>query len=144
LVLSILRPYFLAFWHIFKRTFTVKVPYEVPKPSERYRGRPMLHMDRCIGCGVCVYVCPNKALTLVTVDGKKYPQFNAGRCCFCSLCADHCPRAALTMTYEYELSSYTKDDLIYPPSRLSLPPKPLPGRVVTVKTYDVRRGVAHG
>ncbi|MCP8304311.1 MAG: NADH-quinone oxidoreductase subunit I [archaeon] len=144
MVLSILRPFFLGLYHVFKRTFTVKHPYETLKPPERHRGRVMLNMDRCIGCNSCVNICPNKALTLVEFNGRKLPQYNAGRCCFCVLCVDICPVLALSMTHEVEYSVYKKEDHIYPPDRFSQPPEPIKGKIVTVKTLDKKFGVKHG
>ena len=141
---SYIRPLYMAWLHFFKRTFTVKYPYEVLKPAERYRGRIELNLERCIGCGVCSHVCPNRAITLVEHEGRRYPQFDYGRCCFCGFCVDHCPRAALRHTHEYELASYRKEDLIYSPTRSAEPPKPFERRAVTVRKLDSRLGPGHG
>lgn len=144
MVLSIVKPFYLAVIHIFKYRFTVKYPYEVVKPSDTWRGRPKLDMDRCIGCGVCAKACLNTALMMVQIEERKFPQFDAGKCCFCGLCADSCPKLALEMTREYEISEYTRDGLIYPPERLSQPPKLPRGKGVTVKKYHRHLGVQHG
>jgi len=143
MVRSILKPYFMACAHIFKSCFTVKYPYEVVKPSERYRGRPLLSLEECIGCGVCAWICLNKAIEMVKVGEHKFPQFNLGRCCFCGLCADSCPKLALVMTDNYEISEYDKEGLIYSPERISQPPKPKRGKIVTVKKYSKYLGAAH-
>jgi len=133
----------MALLHAFKRTFTVKYPYEVLKPADRYRGRIQLDKSRCIGCGVCSFICPNRAITLVG-DEEKRPGIDYGRCCFCGFCVEYCPRAALKHTEEYEISAYTKEDLVYSPDRLAEPPKPFDRRVVTLKDVKGKRGPRHG
>jgi len=144
MVLSIIRPFYMAFAHLFKTTFTVKYPYEVLRPSERYRGRPMLNLERCVGCGVCVWICPNKALNMVKVGDLKLPQLDAGRCMFCGLCADFCPRIAMVMTQHYELAEYNRKSLIYSPERFSQPPKQFDGKLMSVKKIRKHFGVTHG
>jgi NADH-quinone oxidoreductase chain I len=142
-ILSVIRPFGIAFSHLFKYRFTVKYPYEAVKPSDRYRGRPLLDIEKCVGCGVCANICPNKAIVMVDVNGRKLPKFDAGRCMFCGFCADFCPRAALTMTGDYELAEYRRENLIYPPERLSKP-KIVERKFVTVKKLSKRLGVKHG
>ncbi|MCX8205396.1 MAG: NADH-quinone oxidoreductase subunit I [Candidatus Nezhaarchaeota archaeon] len=139
-----IKPLYLALLHIFKRTFTVKYPYEVLKPAERFRGRIRLNMERCIGCEVCGFICPNRAINIVEEEGGKYPQVDFGRCCFCGFCVEYCPRAALSHTEEYEISSYTREELIYSPRRLAEAPKPFERRTVVAKYLDSRRGPGHG
>ncbi len=141
---SYLRPLYMALVHAFKRTFTVKYPFEILQPAERYRGRIKLNMDKCIGCGVCSYICPNRAITLVEHEGRKYPQLDYGRCCFCGFCVEYCPRAALEHTQEYEIAAYTKEELIYSPLKMAEPAKPFDRRIVTVKGLDSKLGPGHG
>jgi formate hydrogenlyase subunit 6/NADH:ubiquinone oxidoreductase subunit I len=88
-----------AFWegvkHVFKRTFTVKHPYQKHEIPDGYRGRHLLYMDRCTGCGICAWICPEKCITMVPVTGekvypqnpqKRFPQYWYIRCCFCHFC----------------------------------------------------------
>jgi formate hydrogenlyase subunit 6/NADH:ubiquinone oxidoreductase subunit I len=145
-VMSILKPLGLGFRHIFKYRFTVKYPYYALKLAERYRGRPILDLERCVGCKICANVCPNKVITMVKVGDKTYPQFDLGRCAFCGLCVYYCVRSALTMAGGFEIAEYDKEGLIYTPERLSKPPPPVPERkkYVTVKKLSLRSGVTHG
>ncbi|MBN1249953.1 MAG: glycyl-radical enzyme activating protein [Anaerolineae bacterium] len=54
-----------------------------------------LHMDRCIGCGECVRVCPEGAQT-VTEDGQMV--FHRERCVACGACVEVCYAGARELT----------------------------------------------
>ncbi|MBN1190916.1 MAG: 4Fe-4S binding protein [Dehalococcoidales bacterium] len=47
--------------------------------------------DRCVGCGLCVKVCPGQAIDLI---GKK-AIINQHRCNQCRVCLGVCPRGAI-------------------------------------------------
>ena len=54
--------------------------------------KPELDHDKCIGCGVCVKMCPPHSLKLV--NGKAV--FKLSECIRCFCCQEHCPRGAIT------------------------------------------------
>ncbi|TFH37194.1 MAG: 4Fe-4S dicluster domain-containing protein [Dehalococcoidia bacterium] len=83
----------------------------VPTPPG-FRGKIAYDRDKCIGCQLCVKMCPAKAIEFLPED-KKVRIFVA-RCCFCSQCNDVCPVNCLSMTDEFLLSSYDKysDEMI--------------------------------
>ncbi len=96
------------------------------------RGRHILNHDKCTGCQLCAITCEGiaEAIGMVKVDeqwkhNKKaiMPQIDYGKCVFCGLCVDACPFYALFMTNDYELSSFTKEHLIYTPAQLAIKPK---------------------
>lgn len=94
-----------------------------------YKGRHMLFHDKCTGCQLCAIACEGvaEAIGMVKVDNKWkqnkkaiMPQIDYGKCVFCGLCVDACPFYALYMSNDYELSSFTKESLIYTPEQLAV------------------------
>ena len=64
---------------------------------------------RCVGCGLCVDICPTTALELGPMQeistGLDAPpvMMDLDKCTFCSMCANFCPVNAFKMTEEGEL-----------------------------------------
>jgi NAD(P)H-quinone oxidoreductase subunit I len=110
----------VTFDHMQRRPITVQYPYEKLIPSERYRGRIHFEFDKCIGCEVCVRVCP---INLPVVDWEmnkeskkkqlKHYSIDFGVCIFCANCIEYCPTNCLSATEEYELAAYDRHELNY-------------------------------
>lgn len=80
----------------------------VPTPPG-FRGRLVYDYDKCIGCGLCVKVCPASALELYAEkDGRKKVRHFVSRCTFCSQCNDICPVSAYRMSDEFLLADTDK------------------------------------
>lgn len=59
-------------------------------------------LSRCTGCGGCISVCPERALSLTSEHpgglGRKRVEVAEIRCTGCGECLRACPRQALVMT----------------------------------------------
>lgn len=53
-----------------------------------------LNQEKCIGCGLCVQVCPHEVLTM---DKGKALIADLDRCMECGACSMNCPVDALTV-----------------------------------------------
>ena len=94
---------------VLKSKDTVLTP---PIPvGKRFRGRLLYDRQKCIGCKLCIKVCPANA-TEYLPDIDKI-QIHNDRCCFCAQCTEMCPVKCLTMSDESFNSSFNrKEDII--------------------------------
>ena len=95
--------------NFFKKPLTVKFPKESIPIPQGYRGRHTFLPEKCLGCGRCAKLCPNKAIRMVEVrqkDGtiKKEPRIDINKCGFCGLCEEVCPAKAIRLTKEIPLA----------------------------------------
>jgi formate hydrogenlyase subunit 6/NADH:ubiquinone oxidoreductase subunit I len=79
----------------------------VPLP-ENFRGRPGYSYEKCIGCGMCVKVCPAAVIELYPVMAKEKKSkriiMRLARCTFCQECVDICPVDALWMEKDFMMA----------------------------------------
>ena len=53
-----------------------------------------LEQDTCIGCGICVMVCPHAVFQM---EGKKARIVDRDACMECGACAKNCPTVAISV-----------------------------------------------
>jgi len=60
----------------------------------------------CIGCGICVELCPFSAIELYKVDKRRKARVIKANCKGCGICASHCP------TFAIDVGGFTNEALI--------------------------------
>jgi pyruvate ferredoxin oxidoreductase delta subunit len=58
---------------------------------------PDIDHNICIGCSLCVKICPDGTIALIDVDGHQKAEVNYDFCKGCGLCAKECPVKAIRM-----------------------------------------------
>ena len=110
---------------------TVQYPDEPVTMQPRYRGQHLLHVDelgreKCVACYLCAAACPSECIYIVAADDPRPPEqrtgvderyaavynIDYGRCIFCGYCVEACPKDAITHGYNFELSVYSRADLL--------------------------------
>jgi NADH-quinone oxidoreductase subunit I len=120
-----------TFARIVEGPVTIQYPEEKTPVYPRFRGRHKLHrfedtgLEKCVGCSLCAAACPADCIRVVAAEntpenrvsaGERYAavyEINLSRCIFCGYCEVACPFDAITMGHDYELSDYTRSDLIF-------------------------------
>ncbi len=85
-------------------------PIETPP---NFRGKIQYDKEKCIGCKLCIKVCPTEAIEYK--EKEKKIKIYLARCCFCSQCNDVCPTNCLSMGNEFLLADtgkYSKDLIV--------------------------------
>ncbi|HAX92933.1 MAG TPA: 4Fe-4S ferredoxin [Bacteroidales bacterium] len=72
--------------------YTTKYPFEKHIPFEKFRGKPVVDNENCVGCETCANVCPPQAITFTDDPEKKIRTIvrDYGKCIFCGQCQEHC------------------------------------------------------
>jgi len=52
---------------------------------------PIVNKDKCVGCGMCINICPVNAISMV--NGKAF--INQDKCIHCGKCLNICPFNAI-------------------------------------------------
>jgi NADH-quinone oxidoreductase subunit I len=110
---------------------TFQYPEEKIPVYPRFRGRHRLHrfedtgLEKCVGCSLCAAACPADCIRVVAAEntpehrisaGERYAavyEINLSRCIFCGYCEVACPFDAITMGNDFEMSDYSRTDLIF-------------------------------
>lgn len=96
--------------------YTTRFPKESHTPFEKFRGKPVVDEEHCVGCETCANVCPPGAIKCTDDKDRKIRIIirDYGHCVFCGQCEEHCitkKGVALSDTH-YDLSVFKREDLI--------------------------------
>lgn len=105
---------------------TVQYPEEERKMrTENYRGVHRLNKDEkgrvaCVACFMCSTACPAHCIHIEAgespwPDREKYPvkfDLDELRCIYCGMCEEACPVDAIELTYQINLVSRTREEMI--------------------------------
>lgn len=104
--------------HTFEKEITGQYPEQMPVLPERFRGSLQFDFTKCIVCGMCTKVCPNKVLS---IDSAKDEVTNKKKlmtytidfqyCMFCNFCVENCPAHCLSFDHDFELAEYKREDI---------------------------------
>ena len=125
---------FLGMFTVVKHTtrdpITSDYPNKMPELYPRSRHRLALNVDPitgehlCIACKQCERVCPDACISVIphTEVKAKSTQFyiDHGLCMFCGLCTEVCPTDCIINTVDFEMSTETREDLVYDIKKLTL------------------------
>ncbi|MDR2529653.1 MAG: 4Fe-4S binding protein [Synergistaceae bacterium] len=78
--------------------------------GSRFRGQLNYDRAKCVGCRLCVKVCPANATDYIAEEKKIL--IHNDRCCFCAQCTEICPVKCLTMSGAYLISSYERRESV--------------------------------
>lgn len=101
-----------VFKHLFKRAVTLEYPEKRRELNDIFRGKPV--EKGCIGCGICLKVCPTGAISFKKDENGKVYSYTVDlkKCIFCANCEYYCPKGAIKLTKDYELATDNIDELV--------------------------------
>ena len=73
----------------------------IPVP-DNFRGKIQYDKEKCIGCKLCLSVCPSGAIEFK--EAEKKIRVYLARCTFCAQCNDICPTHCLSMSNDFLLA----------------------------------------
>lgn len=91
----------------------VTLPYPLKPMSAppKFRGRPTIDGDKCIGCGACVEVCPPRLIKIADEGTMRRISMDYSRCTYCGRCQEICPTGSSQLTDDFEDATASRKDL---------------------------------
>lgn len=65
---------------------------ELEKSGKDIKKVAFIDLDRCTGCGICEWACPNGAISIGEIDC-----IDQSKCTGCGRCISKCPQGALSL-----------------------------------------------
>jgi len=101
---------------LFSPVFTTSFPREEHIPAEKFRGKPVVDDNNCVGCTTCANVCPPRAITIIDNKEKEVRTIirDWGCCIFCGQCEAFCitGKGVKLSNQLYDLAIFNRNDII--------------------------------
>lgn len=101
---------------LFTFPFTTKFPKKPHVPFEKFRGKPVVDEDNCVGCETCANVCPTGAISFKDDAGKKVRTITRdySLCIFCGQCEANCitGKGVKLSNKIFDLATFDKKTLV--------------------------------
>ncbi len=81
-------------------------PFLIKLVRPLFKIRPAVDMEKCVGCGECVKVCPKQAISL----HKGRALINYSKCIFCMCCNEVCRYKAIKIERSLLVRLWTKEE----------------------------------
>ncbi len=105
-----------ALGSLFSPAYTTKFPKEPHVPFARFRGKPVVNNEYCVGCETCANVCPSGAITFTDHKDRhvRIIERNFGLCIFCGQCEEHCitKKGVKLSDTIFDLATFNRDELV--------------------------------
>lgn len=123
-IISIFQGLITVLGYGLNRRVTLEYPEQKNNLPQRFRGKPQPCRNEsgkltCIGCGLCVKVCPVNGVISLTKEKNAAGvlevvsyKFDLSRCMFCGNCAYSCPNGHIIMSKEFELATENIETLL--------------------------------
>ena len=97
--------------NVAKKPATLRYPSEKAPPVEGIRAMVTWRIEQCIGCNLCIQICPSSAIRMTGKGTEAEITYHLDRCVFCGECVDICPTKAIETTTEYELAFFDREEM---------------------------------
>ena len=101
---------------------SINPPVEIPP---NFRGKILYDREACIGCQMCIKVCPS--MTIENLPEERKVKFYMARCTFCALCTEICPKKCIRMSDQFimaNLDKYGEDMIVLDSGNFTAEDKP--------------------
>ena len=99
---------------LFSPAYTTSFPKKEHVPFEKFRGKPVVDDENCVGCETCANVCPSLAITFEDdrERGVRVIKRDYGKCLFCGQCEEHCitQKGVKLSDKIFDMSSFDRND----------------------------------